>query len=291
MKSGMPVYSIRDVFSEVQTGPLGNHFLISDSVFPATTQAPMRHDFYAIAYCCKGRYKVKTDTRECSLEPGSLMFFRPGELHRLINSHNYEGILIAFTSNFFISEEKSDKHVLEQPFLKNGTDQVILLREEDRLHLSNYIKGIFAVKSKTENPHRYKIIRNLLASIIYELSALYPFGNNVVDVPISHTGNILKRFEQLLNVHFKKQHNVRFYADSLYITPGYLSELLKERRGKNASELIQEKLLLEAQILLKTTSENIYKISELLNFSNAGSFIRFFKHHTDLPPAKYRKTA
>jgi AraC family transcriptional regulator, transcriptional activator of pobA len=291
MKSGIPVFSITEAFSEIQTEILGNHFFISDSTLPAITHTPMRHDFYAIAYCCKGLYKLETDMRECSLGPGSLMFFRPGELHRLINIDDYEGVLIAFTGHFFMSEDKGDMHVLEQPFLENGTDQIILLREEDRLTLSNYIKGIFAVKNKTENPHRYKIVRNLLASIIYELSALYPFGKNAFDIPVSHTGNILKGFEKLLNIHFKKQHNVRFYADRLYVTPGYLSELLKERRGKNASELIREKLLLEAQILLKTTSENIYKISAQLNFSNAASFIRFFKHHTDLPPAKYRKTA
>ena len=53
-------------------------------------------------------------------------------------------------------------------------------------------------------------------------------------------------------------------------------------------ELIEDKLLSEAKMLLLTTGLNMKQIAFQLGFSDPAYFGRFFKRHTGFSPAHYR---
>ena len=78
--------------------------------------------------------------------------------------------------------------------------------------------------------------------------------------------------------HFKQNRDVEFYAAELYITPKYLSKVLKEKTDKTASEWISECVTQEAKELLKSTNLSIQQKSYLLNFSSQSFFVKHCKH-------------
>jgi AraC-like DNA-binding protein len=94
---------------------------------------------------------------------------------------------------------------------------------------------------------------------------------------------------QQLSQHFQQEHQVNFYAEQLHLTPNYLSNYLKERIGKNASEWIQESLLLEAQVLLQEPENNIGDIARSLGFKDQAVFSKFYKRHTGISPLAQRR--
>lgn len=74
-----------------------------------------------------------------------------------------------------------------------------------------------------------------------------------------------QHFLELLLTHSKSEHGVNFYAEKLCITPQYLSLILKELTGKSASKWIDEALLMEAKVLLKTPNSTIQQVADMLN--------------------------
>lgn len=80
-----------------------------------------------------------------------------------------------------------------------------------------------------------------------------------------------------------------FYAEKMNRTPKYLSGEIKRITGRSILEWINEAVLIEMKVQLKTTDYTVLQISEVLNFSSPSVFVQFFKHHTGITPLQYRK--
>ncbi|MDR1500474.1 MAG: helix-turn-helix domain-containing protein [Tannerellaceae bacterium] len=106
----------------------------------------------------------------------------------------------------------------------------------------------------------------------------------------SRREEIMNQFIQLLFTHVTSRHLVTFYADKLCLTPQYLSMTLRELSGKPANKWIDDALIVEAKVLLKTPQTSIQQVAEALNFSNQSTFGKFFRKYTGLSPREYRKS-
>lgn len=100
---------------------------------------------------------------------------------------------------------------------------------------------------------------------------------------------ILKEFIRLLTKHYKKFHDISFYAEKLNISPHYLSLIVKRSTGYTINSLINEILFSEARILLYQNKDTIQQIADHLNFSDQSSFGKFFKRKSGLTPSEFRK--
>ena len=94
----------------------------------------------------------------------------------------------------------------------------------------------------------------------------------------------------MLFEHCKEQHVVTFYAEKLFITPQYLSLILKELTGKSANKWIADALIVEAKMLLKAPQATVQQVADILHFSDQSTFGKFFKKHMGISPMEYRKS-
>jgi AraC-like DNA-binding protein len=83
--------------------------------------------------------------------------------------------------------------------------------------------------------------------------------------------------------------SVNHLAEQLYISPRYLTDLLKQETGKTALELIHLSLISEAKNLLRNAEQNVAEIAYHLGFENTSYFTRLFKKQTGLKPLEFRK--
>ena len=104
-----------------------------------------------------------------------------------------------------------------------------------------------------------------------------------------HKKELTHKFFQLVMSNYKVNRSVTFYANSLCITPKYLTMVVKEVSGKSAKDWITEYMILELKGLLTNSTLNIQEIVEKTQFSNQSSLGRFFRRHTGLSPLQYRK--
>lgn len=99
----------------------------------------------------------------------------------------------------------------------------------------------------------------------------------------------LVEFQELLEKHYKTERSQLFYASKLAITGNGLSKKIKKEYGKTFTQLISERVILEAKKLLHLTYRSIKEIASELNFDDEFYFSRYFKKATGLSPLHYRE--
>ena len=135
----------------------------------------------------------------------------------------------------------------------------------------------------------YELIKHLCEltnrnRILIKINPLSADGNSYSKRP----NVIFSEFQHLLLLHFRTERTVRFYAEKLFITPKYLSAVVKEISGMKPKEWINNIILQEIKNKLLYSSASVKEIACSLNFSNSSFFGKYFKIHTGVSPAKYR---
>ena len=101
--------------------------------------------------------------------------------------------------------------------------------------------------------------------------------------------DIYNRFVSLVTEHYRKAHDVAFYADRLCITTRYLSEVTSRVVGKSPKQIIADYIMSEAKTYLGTTRLTIQEIADRIGFSSQVLFCKFFKAQEKTSPSDYRK--
>jgi len=95
-------------------------------------------------------------------------------------------------------------------------------------------------------------------------------------------------FVSLVAEHYRNAHDVSFYADKLFITTRYLSQITDNVVGKSPKQIIADYLMSEAKSYLDTTRLTVQQIADKLGFSSQALFCKFFKAQEKTSPSEYR---
>ena len=79
------------------------------------------------------------------------------------------------------------------------------------------------------------------------------------------------------------------YANQLNVHVNHLNRAIKETTQKTTSQIIAERILQEAKILLKHSAWSVSEIAFALGFTEVTHFNNFFKKHIQISPLKFRK--
>lgn len=102
------------------------------------------------------------------------------------------------------------------------------------------------------------------------------------------TRNLVTRFMNELRQHYKHGHQVSYYAERLFVSPKYLTLVVKRSMGIKPKEIIDRKLAIESMFLLSKSNMSIQEISNELGFPDQSYFGRFFKRLLGLSPLAFR---
>lgn len=129
-------------------------------------------------------------------------------------------------------------------------------------------------------------IHHLQAALLTDLKAIYNKDN--ANKSMSRQETILHQFIDLVNEYGLKEHNQKFYADKLCITPSHLGFVIKQTSGETVMTWIDRNVIMHAKSLLKYSDKMVFEIANELNFANPSFFNKFFKRHTGMTPLEYR---
>jgi len=101
---------------------------------------------------------------------------------------------------------------------------------------------------------------------------------------------VIRKFNFLVDVHYKTKRKVSDYADLLFKSPKTLSNLFSIYNQKSPQQIILERLALEAKRLIHFTDKQNQEIAYDLGFNDPAHFSRFFKKMTHMTPSEYRET-
>lgn len=101
--------------------------------------------------------------------------------------------------------------------------------------------------------------------------------------------NIIRKYNLLVENHYKVEHQVGFYAAQLHRSPKTLSNLFALYNNKSPLTVIQERIVLEAKRLMIYTDKTSKEIAYQLGFDDTAYFSKFFKKMTSVSPSVFRK--
>src|SRR4030095_11097441 len=101
---------------------------------------------------------------------------------------------------------------------------------------------------------------------------------------------ILQNLKSAIEKNFKKKHSAGEYAHELNISRKALGRVTRSYFNKTITELISERIVIEAKRELYLTSKTVKEIAYELGYEDEYYFSRFFKMNTDISPQMYRDT-
>jgi len=106
--------------------------------------------------------------------------------------------------------------------------------------------------------------------------------------PPHGTNGIVRRFEALVEAHFREHWPVSRHAGEIGVSPTHLSRLTRAATGLSASRLIEQRLMREARRALAYTNMTVSQIAWDLGFDDPAYFTRVFARATGRAPTAYR---
>jgi len=283
----IPVYSLHN-FSSPERKSQQFQVEVFDANRHFSVKYPHRHDFFEVLYLLKGSGYHVIDGNKYEIEPPCVFFLSPGQAHKLELSHDIEGFIFIFTSDFYLLDRSNQNSLIEFPFfytIHQDNPPLLLENENDIRFLETLFRqGITEARETGE--YVPEMLRSILDLILTTCAARYPINENLLN---KGKGQMLvKRFFHLVAENNQKNLSLSDYAARIGITPNHLTQTVKLLTGKTSSQIIKAKQLLEIKRLLVHTNLNVSEIANQLNFEDQSYFTKFFKRETGLTPLQYR---
>ena len=251
-----------------------------------------RNNYYSLIWVTKGKGKVKADFAEHQFEENSLLAFSPYQPFMLCVSEPIEGIAIHFHPDFYCihmhQKEVSCNGVLfnniyQPPYVK-VTEQAVI----------TFNMVIDQMKSEIQNAElaQYELLISYLKIFLITASRLKTEQEpkaleNITDLKEPF---ILQKLKDIIETDFKTKHSARDYAKSLNISSKALAKITKTHFNKTLTDLISERIIIEAKRELYLTNKAVKEIAYELGYDDEHYFSRFFKTNADVSPQIYRET-
>jgi AraC-like DNA-binding protein len=184
-----------------------------------------------------------------------------------------------------------DKEVSCVGFLFGSTDHILIQLKEEAQEKLKLLLAMFMDEFKTTDNIQNELLLALLKRLISYITRLARLEYVPEKKVQEEKYHLIRKFNLLVETHFREEHSVSFYARQLYKSPKTLSNLFAIYNSKTPSQVIQERILIEAKRLLTYTSKTVKQITFELGFEDVSYFSHFFKKHTSLSPVDFRNAA
>jgi AraC-like DNA-binding protein len=276
-------------------------FEIRDHTVRPPVVSPHRHEFFQIEANIAGEAHHVLGGKRCRYPARSLIFILPYRVHYAAHEFgNPSYYVINFATNFLrhdfdlspldMEEASITEYPELTPFLYEGhVDFVFGERDFERI--------VGLLRHMTALHHDRKLgtlerIRGALLELIGfaverhadQLQALA--GSRVY---MQGRTDALRRVLKFIDEHLERDISLNEVAEAAFLSPNYLSQLLKKQTGMAFVEWLTVRRMERAQHLLSHTGERIFAVANAVGFADEAYFTRRFRQRFGQSPSAYRK--
>ena len=279
--------NVSDDYSHLGQDYILSHITTNTSYFYAPVAR--RFDGHTMIIGVKGTIKITIDLDTVEVPPNSVVFVAPERVFKPIDweGEELDGYLL-FLSNKFVYDLNIDLNAINTNIFTSAKAVLTLSPEKVSL-LIRYFELLHR-NATEQNPYNRHIARALMSAAAYQIMAYGEEAEAGAGMlkPNSRKLNYVQNFLRLVRAHHKRERAIGFYAEKMFISPKYLSLIIKEATGRSAAEWIDQYVLQEAKNLLCYSGKNVQQVAYELNFTNQSSFGKYFKHLTGLSPTHFQ---
>lgn len=251
------------------------------------------HSMIELSLIVRGHGVYRTQTKEYSIAPGDIFFYRPNESHcitdieqagmELLNLHIAPYYLYTHLQNSLNSEYI---RILSAGFPLDSNKVNDFLPSEQLEAVKTLLLCIH--EEMTQEQSDYVIYtNNCISAILIRLSRALQGARR----PNSAERNAYRRVASAIayiDANFKGDITLEKIAANVGYSRCYLSTVFRQCMGMTPWDYISIKRIEEALALIKTTDRSILEIATSCGFNNTVNFCRIFKKYTNLLPSSFR---
>ena len=222
----------------------------------------------------------------------SLFFISNIQQYQFLSTKKPLGAVILYFNKDFYCVQIHDEEVSCDGILFNNVfnSTSVVLCKHDNANIVNTIKEI-KQEYESDDIATEEMLRILLKKIIIIATRIYKKQNSFTDNNINNDDiNFVRKFSQLVETHFYQNHAVAAYASLLHTASKNLTKKINLANLKSPSQIIKDRILLEAKRYLTHTNYSVKEIAYKLGYDDEAYFNRFFSTQTKLTPSQFRKT-
>ncbi|THU40563.1 helix-turn-helix domain-containing protein [Niastella caeni] len=247
------------------------------------------HPYIKILFLKKDGH-ITIDFNKYTLQQDALFFINVNQWYELSTPNNAcNGALLYYNRDFYCVEIH-DKEVACDGILYNNVYEipVVYLSKEE----SGLVEGILneiVQEVKNDEPAMEEMLRILLKKLIIKATRIWKTEHDIASTETRQDIEFLRKFSQLVELHFKTQHTVADYAKMLSVSPKLLNKRITQYGNTAPNDLIKERIILEAKRLLAHTQLSVKEIGYSLGYDDPAYFVRLFTKQAGLSPVEFRK--
>jgi AraC family transcriptional activator of pobA len=283
--------------------PKPEHPLISVINFNSIKHLPFDEsislvfDFYSISLKRDFNARMKYGQQEYDFDEGIMFFISPGQVFGIeIDKGSilrHSGWLLLIHPDFLWNTPLA-KTIRRYEYFDYAVNEALYLSEKEEATITGTMQNI-------QQEYRSNIDKFSQDIIIAQLELLLTYSERFYNrqfITRKITNHrILDRLENILAEYFngdtllnKGLPTVQHIADTLNVSPNYLSDLLKVLTGQSTQQHIHDKLIEKAKEKLSTTDLSVSEIAYELGFEHPQSFSKLFRTKTSLSPLGFRRS-
>lgn len=163
--------------------------------------------------------------------------------------------------------------------------------DEEHIEKMQRLLELFIEEYESEEDIKGEMLRMLLVRLIIQTTRLAKKQYLGTADIVEEKFNLLRQYNVLVEIHFRKERQVQFYAGLLNKSPKTISNIFSLYSKKTPLQIIQERVITEAKRLFYYTDKSVKEIADDLGFEDVAHFSKFFKNCTSQNPSELKKTA
>lgn len=250
-----------------------------------------QYNFFSVLLILAGNGTITADVSEYSFEENSLMCFSLYQPFKIQCKKGFKGVMVNFHPEFFCLHKHRNEVSCNGILFNNIYESpVISLTTDETQYLATIIAGL---KSEMERPgtDQTEVLISYLKILLINASRIKIEQRQLSEVRSRQKEPvILNSLKDAIEEHFQSLHSPGDYAGLLNISTAALNRLSKTHFNKTLSNLIADRIIVEAKRQLYLTSKSVKLIAYELGFNDEFYFSRFFKSNVAISPQFFRNT-
>lgn len=252
----------------------------------ATCSTPVQYAEYSVLFIAAGTGTFQADFGTFNFAAPALLFATPLQVLHLHECRELAGTMLQFHGDFYCIEYHRAEVACNGLLFNNiYIDPVIQLTEKEAKQFAALLNDI---AEEAAQPSPVEMVLRSYLQLFLAKSSASKIKSIAAHTDRPETDEKMEQFRQLLDKHYLTLHKPGGYASMLAMSPDHFTKRCNKYYKKTPSQMIQERLVLEAKKQLHLTRKSIKEIAFALNFEDEFYFSRFFKKLTQVSPQTFR---
>ena len=249
-----------------------------------------------VCLCTKGSIDIESGLNYYSIKEKEMFFYSPAGFLTVHNvSEDFEGLIIKPKLDFILPLISNLLNVRSQMYIRNNPKLIMTDQQYEYIIglMSSIEERINSEMSCEMDERRRSVLTELIKSqastLFYEILNQYLINQPIELAAPDRNDEIMQKFIVSLDLHYRTERNVAFYAAEQCLSYSYFSEIIKAKTGVTALKWIISRVIIDSKQMLGFTNISIKEIADKLNFPTQTFFGKYFKQYVGISPKEYRK--